>query len=80
MINMVVEEDDGPCKVILAAGLCSIFSLSFICWSWHRGNVKYTRHLKEQISSAASLADIGDEAMKDRRANTCKKEETKILI
>jgi len=51
---------------LLAAGLCSIFSHLGICWSWHRGNVKYTRHFKEQISSAASLADIGDdEAMKN---------------
>ena len=40
------------------------FSLSFLCWCWHSCSVKFTGHWEERISSAASLPDLGDEAMK----------------
>ena len=36
VINMVVKEDDGQCKVLLSGGLCKFFSP---CWSWLSGNV-----------------------------------------
>ena len=39
-------------------------SLSFLCWCWHSCSVKFTGHWEERISSAASLPDLGDEAMK----------------
>ena len=43
VINMVVEEDDGRCKVLLASGLWSIL-ISFLCWCWHSCSEKFTGH------------------------------------